>query len=79
MSFFSVLLRSYRQAAPAYISGSLRTLTGADLANLDKLEGLGALIRLDRRRQDVRRRFCDRHGGCALGSPEYRRQPQTEV
>jgi hypothetical protein len=43
------------------------------------LEGLGALIRLDRRRQDVRRRFCDRHGGCALGSPEYRRQPQTEV
>jgi hypothetical protein len=68
MSFFSVLLHSYRQAAPpAYISGNLCTLIGADLANLDKLEGLGALIRLDRRRRDVRRRFCDRHRGCAFG------------
>jgi uncharacterized membrane protein len=39
------LLLSYRQAAPlAYISGSLGTLIGADLLNLDKLQGLGAPI-----------------------------------
>jgi uncharacterized membrane protein len=39
------LLLSYRQAAPlAYISGSLGTLIGADLLNLDKVQGLGAPI-----------------------------------
>jgi uncharacterized membrane protein len=39
------LLLSYRQAAPlAYISGSLGVLIGADLLNLDKLQGLGAPI-----------------------------------
>ena len=39
------LLLSYRQAAPlAYISGSLGTLIGADLLNLDKLQGLRAPI-----------------------------------
>jgi uncharacterized membrane protein len=39
------LLLSYRQAALiAYISGSLGTLIGADLLNLDKLQGLGAPI-----------------------------------
>ena len=41
----AALLLSYRQAAPlAYISGSLGTLIGADLLNLDKLQGLGAPI-----------------------------------
>ena len=45
MSFFSIFLHSYRQAAPpAYISGSLGTLIGADLLNLDKLQGLGAPV-----------------------------------
>ena len=39
------LLLSYRQAAPlAFISGSLGTLIGADLLNLDKVQGLGAPI-----------------------------------
>src|SRR5216684_6711585 len=39
------LLLSYGQAAPlAYISGSLGTLIGADLLNLDKLQGLDAPI-----------------------------------
>jgi uncharacterized membrane protein len=39
------LLLSYRQAAPlAYISGSLGTLIGADLLNLDKLQGLRAPV-----------------------------------
>jgi uncharacterized membrane protein len=39
------LLLSRRQAAPlAYISGSLGTLIGADLLNLDKLQGLGAPV-----------------------------------
>src|SRR5262249_11085732 len=39
------LLLSYRDAAPlAYISGSLGTLMGADLLNLDKLSGLGAPV-----------------------------------
>jgi uncharacterized membrane protein len=39
------LLLSYRQAAPlAYISGSLGTLIGADLLNLDKVQGLGAPV-----------------------------------
>jgi uncharacterized membrane protein len=38
-----LLSRSY--AVPlAYISGSLGTLIGADLLNLDKLQGLGAPI-----------------------------------
>ena len=39
------LLMSRRHAAPlAYISGSLGTLIGADLLNLDKVQGLGAPI-----------------------------------
>jgi uncharacterized membrane protein len=39
------LLLSYRQAAPlAYISGSLGTLIGADVLNLDKLQGLRAPV-----------------------------------
>ena len=39
------LLLSRRHAAPlAYISGSLGTLIGADLLNLDKVDGLGAPI-----------------------------------
>lgn len=39
------LLLSRRQAAPlAYISGSLGTLIGADLLNLDKVQGLGAPV-----------------------------------
>jgi uncharacterized membrane protein len=37
------LLLSRRQAAPlAYIGGCLGTLIGADLVNLDKVQGLGA-------------------------------------
>ena len=40
-----VLLLSRRQAAPlAYVAGSLGTLIGADLLNLDKIRGLGAPI-----------------------------------
>jgi uncharacterized membrane protein len=39
------LLLSRAHAAPlAYVSGSLGTLIGADLLNLDKLQGLGAPI-----------------------------------
>jgi uncharacterized membrane protein len=39
------LLLSRQYAAPvAYISGSLGTLIGADLLNLDKLQGLGAPV-----------------------------------
>jgi uncharacterized membrane protein len=39
------LLLSRRHAAPlAYISGSLGTLIGADLLNLDKVSGLGAPV-----------------------------------
>ncbi len=39
------LLLSRRDAAPlAYISGSMGTLIGADLTNLDKVAGLGAPI-----------------------------------
>src|SRR5229473_7146177 len=39
------LLLSRRHAAPlAYVSGSLGTLIGADLLNMDKLQGLGAPI-----------------------------------
>jgi len=39
------LLLSRRQAAPlAYISGSLGTLIGADLLNLDRVQGLGAPV-----------------------------------
>jgi uncharacterized membrane protein len=39
------LMLSRRYAAPlAYISGSLGTLIGADLLNLDKVQGLGAPI-----------------------------------
>jgi hypothetical protein len=39
------LLLSRRHAAPlAYIGGSLGTLVGADLLNLDKVQGLGAPV-----------------------------------
>jgi uncharacterized membrane protein len=39
------LLLSFSYAAPlAYIGGSLGTLIGADLMNLDKIEGLGAPV-----------------------------------
>jgi uncharacterized membrane protein len=39
------LVLSWRRAAPlAYISGSLGTLLGADLLNLDKIRGLGAPV-----------------------------------
>jgi uncharacterized membrane protein len=39
------LALSWRDAAPiAYISGSLGTLIGADLMNLDKIQGLGAPV-----------------------------------
>ena len=39
------LLLSRGQAAPlAYISGSLGTLLGADLLNLDKISGIGAPV-----------------------------------
>jgi hypothetical protein len=42
---FVALLLSRAYAAPlAYIGGSLGTLIGADLLNLDKLQGLGAPI-----------------------------------
>jgi len=41
----AALLLSRHQAAPlAYIGGSLGTLIGADLSNLDKVQGLGAPI-----------------------------------
>ena len=39
------LLLSWEYAAPlAYVSGSLGTLIGADLLNLDRMQGLGAPI-----------------------------------
>jgi uncharacterized membrane protein len=39
------LILSRRYAAPlAYLGGSLGTLIGADLVNLDKIEGLGAPV-----------------------------------
>jgi uncharacterized membrane protein len=39
------LLLSRRDAAPlAYIAGSMGTLIGADLTNLDKVRGLGAPV-----------------------------------
>jgi uncharacterized membrane protein len=39
------LLLAWRQAAPlAYVAGSLGTLVGTDLLNLDKLQGLGAPV-----------------------------------
>jgi len=39
------MLLSWRRAAPlAYISGSLGTLIGADLMNLDRIQGLGAPV-----------------------------------
>ncbi len=39
------MLLAWRQAAPlAYIAGSLGTLIGADLLNLDKVQGLGAPV-----------------------------------
>lgn len=42
---FTALVLSRRRAAPlAYVAGSLGTLIGADLLNLDKVRGLGAPI-----------------------------------
>jgi uncharacterized membrane protein len=42
---FVALMLSRRHAAPlAYICGSLGTLIGADLLNLDKIQGLGAPV-----------------------------------
>ena len=39
------MILSREEAAPlAYIAGSLGTLTGADLTNLDKMRGLGAPV-----------------------------------
>jgi uncharacterized membrane protein len=39
------VLLSRQEAAPlAYIAGSLGTLIGADLSNLDKVSGLGAPV-----------------------------------
>lgn len=44
-AFATAILLSRSSAAPlAYVSGSLGTLIGADLANLDKLRGLGTPI-----------------------------------
>jgi uncharacterized membrane protein len=41
----AALLLSWRRAAPlAYIGGSLGTLIGADLLNLDRVQGLGAPV-----------------------------------
>src|SRR5581483_5956574 len=40
----SLLLAGRRAAPLAYISGSLGTLIGADLLNLDKVRGLGAPV-----------------------------------
>jgi uncharacterized membrane protein len=40
----ALLLSSQNAAALAYISGSLGTLIGADLLNLDKIQGLGAPV-----------------------------------
>jgi uncharacterized membrane protein len=42
---FTALLISRKYAAPiAYISGSMGTLIGADLLNLDRIRGLGAPV-----------------------------------
>jgi uncharacterized membrane protein len=44
-AFATVIFLSRHSAAPlAYVSGSLGTLVGADIANLDKLRGLGTPI-----------------------------------
>ena len=40
----SLLLSRYDAAPLAYISGSMGTLIGADLTNLDKVAGLGAPV-----------------------------------
>ncbi len=41
----AALILSWRQAGPvAYIGGSIGTLIGADLMNLDKIQGLGAPV-----------------------------------
>ena len=47
------LVLSRRYAAPlAFVSGSLGALIGADLSNLDKIQGLGAPDSVDRRRRN---------------------------
>jgi hypothetical protein len=59
-------LLSWRRAAPlASISGSLGTLIGADLLNLDKIQALGAPPLRNRRGRHVRRDFPRRYPGRA--------------
>ena len=59
-----ILSREY--AAPlAYIGGSMGTLIGADLLNLDKISRPWRAGSLDRRRRHLRRRVPDRHFGRA--------------
>jgi uncharacterized membrane protein len=42
---FTAMVIGWRQAAPlAYVAGSLGTLIGADLPNLDKIQALGAPV-----------------------------------
>jgi hypothetical protein len=58
------LLLSRRYAAPlAYICGSMGTLIGADLLNLDKVQRTGCAGCIDRRCRDVRRHLSNRHSG----------------
>jgi uncharacterized membrane protein len=40
----SLLIAEHNVAAVAYISGSMGTLIGADLMNIDKLQGMGAPV-----------------------------------
>lgn len=45
VALLCALLLSWRQAGPlAYVAGSMGTLLGADLMNLDKIRGLGAPV-----------------------------------
>lgn len=45
MAALAAMVVGWRTAAPlAYIAGSLGTLIGADLVNLDKIYGLGAPV-----------------------------------
>ena len=58
------LLLSRSDAAPlAYISGSLGTLIGADLTNLDKVARARRPSRLNRRSRHLRWHFSHRHRG----------------
>src|SRR5579863_7388143 len=45
VALLCALVLSWRQAGPlAYIGGSMGTLIGADIMNLDKIQGLGAPV-----------------------------------